>query len=82
MKMCYKLGWYIGEKELLNISMIGAFEGFSGRATETWEYNFVVTTCEIKGYKDKIILPEIRVQGNTLEQACRKAINEIIKLYH
>ena len=35
----YNLGWYGGRKTLFNLKCEGDFEGWSGRASETWEQN-------------------------------------------
>lgn len=64
----YNKGWYSGRRELLTIRILGDFEGWSGRATETWETHFIVSNCEI---------PDIHIQahtaeGETLYEACSK----------
>lgn len=58
-------GNYSGRKQLFKITMEGEFEGFSGRATESWEKRFIVET------------PDGIFKGETLEQACNKAVTNI-----
>lgn len=54
-------GWYTG-KLTLNVETVGAFEGFSGRASETWEYQ---TTIAVAYSHDQVNYPPIKVVGNT-----------------
>ncbi len=63
----YLQGWYLGKKELVKVTMLGAFEGFSGKASETWENRFIVEICDI---------PELHIEhhvtnGETLDEACK-----------
>lgn len=76
MQMAYRLGWYGGTRSLVNLQIKGAFEGWSGRASETWEQRFFITTEEIIA-DGKVIWPGIAVEGETLEEASNKAINLI-----
>lgn len=71
----YNLGWYSGEKELFNIKCLGAFEGFSGRASEDWEQKFILTSEEIK--TETRTIPAIEVSGETIGELCDKALKII-----
>jgi len=70
MKWAYGLGWYIKERELITVRMCGSFEGYSGRASETWEHRFYVETCDIP----ELNLYARKVYGRTLEEACAKLV--------
>jgi hypothetical protein len=69
----YNLGMYGGKKNLFTIKCEGEFEGFSGRATETWEQKFTLTTDEIKFENGKII-PPISIEGKSIKEVCDKAL--------
>ena len=76
MALGYSLGWYGGTKTLFEVKMIGAFEGWSGRASETWEQRFIVSTGEI--IEDgKTLLPKLESEADTLDDACKKLIEKI-----
>ncbi len=72
----HNLGWYSGSKVLFNIKCEGDFEGWSGRATETWEQRFTLTSEEIKTGSGKTI-PAINVYGETIKEVCDKALKAI-----
>jgi len=76
MMKAYRLGWYGGRRSLINLSMKGDFEGWSGRASETWEHRFYITTEEIIG-NGKVIWPMINVDGKTLEEASVRALEKL-----
>lgn len=55
-------GWFGGTLELV-ITLKSAFEGFSGRASETWEQQ---VTIEIKS-PDKKICPDVKLVSKEAE---------------
>ena|ERR1035437_8949923 len=77
MNRAYNLGWYSGRKTLVTLKMDGEFEGFSGRASESWEQRFFVETEEVKGDGDKLVWPHIKVSGATVEEACKAALDRL-----
>ena len=56
-------GGYSGRKTHFTLVCEGEFEGFSGRATEAWETRFKLTT------------PAGIFTGDTIESACKKALD-------
>ena len=60
------LGWYSGTSNL-TISLTGAFEGFSNRATETWEYQTIITLKEVLNDSGKIICPYMKFTSRGIE---------------
>ena len=70
------LGWYSGRKTLFNLKCEGAFEGWTGRATETWEHKFTLTSEEIIQTKDNKILA-LNIEGKTIKEVCDKALKDI-----
>lgn len=77
MQRAYSLGWFAGRKNLVTISIESEFEGFSGRASESWEHRFVVHTEEVRGDGDKVIWPALMEYGETLEEACHKVLTKL-----
>jgi len=73
MKYFYNLGWYGGKRELLKVTMLGEFEGFSGRASETWEHLFCAENCAI----EELHIQSHKAFGNTLDEACEKLLQEL-----
>lgn len=55
LRWAYRHGWYGGRKNLFKITMEGEFEGFSGRASETWEQRFIIETDEIRAGDGKLL---------------------------
>lgn len=76
----YSLGWYSGTKTLFNIKCEGAFEGFSGRASETWEQRFTLTSDEII-IEDKKY-PALNISGKSIKEICDKALVELFPANH
>jgi hypothetical protein len=78
MHKAYCMGWYVGKQDLLKVTMQGAFEGWSGRATETWEQHFIVEFRE-PSTNDKETLPArlYTAEGRTLDDACQKILQQI-----
>jgi hypothetical protein len=52
-------GFYYGTHKFIDIDFEGGFEAFSGRATETWEYRWVITIPENK----QLHIPYLQVKG-------------------
>jgi hypothetical protein len=73
MQWAYMQGWYIHRLDLVTVKIQGEFEGFSGRASETWEHQFVVSTCDVGKYKSHT------ATGETIEDACAKILAELKK---
>lgn len=69
----YNLGWYGGRKTLFNLKCEGEFEGWSGRASETWEQRFILTSEEILFDFGKKA-PGLNITGETVKEVCDKAI--------
>ena len=66
-------GWYSGTHKFLSLKLEGGFEAFSGRASETWEYRWVVTVIENK----EMEIPAIIIQGKvyeSLDDICAKVL--------
>jgi len=55
--------------------LLGGFEAFSGRASETWEHRVIVENAEIPEYGIKKHFIKMR----TVDQACEIMLNEIRK---
>ncbi len=72
-KFAYNLGWYSGRKTLFNLKCEGEFEGWSGRASETWEQRFILTSEEIIFESNKKI-PALNITGKTIKEVCDKAM--------
>lgn len=77
MLIAFRGGNYGGKPDLLKITMQGAFEGWSGRASETWEHRFFVE-FRIPGGNFESKHPErfYKAEGETLEQACAKILKQ------
>ena len=75
---CYSQGWYSKTHEFFSLKMIGGFEAFSHRATESWEYKFVLTSNEIfadSSNEQKIlIMPKFEFEGSTVKEVCDLAM--------
>ena len=70
----YNLGWYSGRKTLFNLKCEGDFEGWSGRASETWEQRFTLTSEEIIVENGKKY-PALYIEGGSVKEVCDKAMN-------
>ena len=70
-----KKGMYVGTHTFMSINLEGGFEAFSGHATETWEYRWVVNIFE-----NKIInVPNILVKGRqyeSIDDVCKTALKD------
>lgn len=60
------LGWYGGELKV-NIGIKRCFEGYHGRASETWESEWSFDSNEIKSDDGKILFPELHLKSNRHE---------------
>ena len=65
LKKAYMAGNFSGEKRHFALECFGSFEGYSGRATETWEVQFRLTDSEGRTFT-----------GHTPKEACDKALAE------
>lgn len=74
----YNLGWYAGRRTLFNLKCEGEFEGWSGRATETWEHKFTLTAEEIITDSGKHF-PALHIEGKTIKEVCDKALEVLDK---
>jgi len=77
MQIAFRQGMYSGKQDLLKITMQGAFEGWSGRSTETWEHRFFVE-FRIPAGNFSSEHPEqvYSANGQTLEEACAKVLSQ------
>jgi len=69
-------GWYSGTHAFLTMKLEGGFEAFSGRASETWEYRWVVAVLE----NIEMEIPSVIVKGKrfeTLDEVCDKVLKEL-----
>lgn len=66
LKKVHSLGWYSGELNI-QIGIKQAFEGFSGRASETWETVYTFNSNEIKNIKGDILFPKLSLQSQVYE---------------
>lgn len=72
------LGWYAGTHDFMEIKLEGGFEAFSGRASETWEYRWVINIPA--NDKLKMPIPEITVKGRrfeSLDDVAKTVINKL-----
>jgi hypothetical protein len=78
MQRAYQMGWYPGKQDLLKVTMQGAFEGYSGRSTETWEQRFFVEFKKPAG-DDETKYPEriLTADAATLDEACQQILSQI-----
>ena len=72
----YNLGWYSGRKTLFNLKCEGEFEGFYGRASETWEQRFILTSEEILFENGKKV-PALNITGGSINEVCNKTLKEL-----
>lgn len=70
----YGLGFYRSVPEVLNISVENKFEGWSGRASETWETRFTVELHEVSQDNGTVIFSHAKETGRNLEEACAKIL--------
>lgn len=74
MKKIYNLGFYRQVPEVMKITIRNAFEGFSGRASETWETQFEVELVDIFSDNGTQIFYAGIFKARTLDEACEKAL--------
>ena len=78
MQRAYRMGWYPGKHDLLKITvtMQGSFEGWSGRATESWEQHFIVEFMRPRGpnAEEQVYCAE----GLTLDEACQAILKQMM----
>jgi hypothetical protein len=71
-----RMGWYSGTHDFLTIRLEGGFEAFSGKASETWEYRWVIKVHE----NQQLNIPEIEVKGKRAEEIDEVAARVLKKL--
>jgi len=54
-------GWYAGTHPFISLQLVGGFEAFSGKASETWEYRWMVCIHE----NQEMGIPAIMVKGKS-----------------
>jgi len=70
-------GWYSGTHPFLSLRLEGGFEAFSGKASETWEYRWIIYVHE----NIEIGIPALTVRGNvyeTLDQLADRTLDMLI----
>lgn len=67
------IGWYSRERELINFKMWGAFEGYSGRASETWEHKYEI---KIDGIEEVGLKPIHKI-GYNIEKMSIQILKEL-----
>ena len=75
-------GWFGGELNL-SINIYNSFEGYYGRASETWETSIVIESNEVKNF-DKVVFPAIKVVGKrheTIDNIARRFLEELENEY-
>lgn len=68
----YRLGWY-DYTNIFTLKCDGGFERFSGRASETWEQRFTLSSEDVVFSKDKKI-PAFSFTGETIKEVCDKVM--------
>lgn len=71
-----RIGWYAGTHDFITIRLEGGFEAFSGRASETWEYRWVINIHE----NQTLNIPAIEIKGRRFESLDNVAKRILIKL--
>lgn len=75
-----RLGCYVGTIECC-LTVQCAFEGFYGKASETWESQYTWTSPEVKTDSGTVLIPEIKCiksyQYETLDIFCKRILNYI-----
>lgn len=67
------LGQYSKERELISFKMWGAFEGYSGSASETWEHKYEI---KIEGIEDIGLKPIYKI-GYDIEKMSIQILKEL-----
>jgi hypothetical protein len=73
-----QMGWYSGTHTFIDFRLEGGFEAFSGKASETWEYRWVVTVLG----NQELQIPAIIVKGKyheSLDDVCDRTLKELLK---
>jgi len=69
-------GWYCGTHDFIKIKLQGGFEAFSGKASETWEYRWVIEIPE----NPELKIPEIIIKGGrfeTIDEIAKKVLDKL-----
>jgi hypothetical protein len=59
--MLMSFGWYTGKSDLLTLKIEGEFEGFYGKASESWEQKFILEIGQINFSKK--VFPGLKLEG-------------------
>jgi len=73
------LGWYTGHSKL-SITHTGEFEGYYGRASESWEHQTIIELKEVLSDNKKVLCPAIKVVGarfDSIEDVAKKVLERI-----
>lgn len=76
----FRLGWFGGRLKL-DITVESEFEGFYGRASETWEHRVTISLNEVKE-GDKIVSPAVKVIGKrwqNIDDVAQEVMNRLNK---
>lgn len=66
-------GWFGGELQA-EIKIRRTFEGYHGRASETWETQYEFTSAELKTDSGAVLFPSLSMKSNRFE-----SFNDFIK---
>ena len=69
-------GWYAQHRTFITIELEGGFEAFSGRASETWEYRWVIRIHE----HEDMGIPAVTVKGGRFDDLFTVADRTLAKL--
>jgi hypothetical protein len=70
-------GWYSDIHPFIFIRLEGGFEAFSGKASETWEYRWIINIPE----DEDLGIPAVLVKGNvheTLDSLAERTLEKFI----
>lgn len=71
-------GWYDGTRAFMSIRLEGGFEAFSGKASETWEYRWVITIYENLELQIPGLIVRGKVYNETLDQLADRTLKLLI----
>jgi len=79
-KYIEQTGWFSGELQF-NLSIRRTFEGYHGRASETWETQYEVTCKEILTTDGKVLMPALQmvsIRFESFDNFIQRVKNQII----
>ena len=71
-------GWYDSTHTFMSIRLEGGFEAFSGHASETWEYRWVITIHENLEMQIPALVVKGKVYDETLDQLADRTLKLLI----